>query len=230
MIKSAPYDSAAFGMPAWEIAEYTAATLAAADGMPGLQTIKVEPLADKALLQRHGFHYCDTLLATRAGAARLRPVAPRAGLTIARIDAGHADAAAALAICHGAFAHGRFHRDYQLPRAGADVRYDNWLRQLLAAGNVWGLYADGLLSGFIGHSGACLVLHAVAAECRGQGLAKHWWHLAASELFAAGHAEVTSSISAANVAIMNLYASLGFAFDHPQDVYHRIVPQAKEPT
>lgn len=221
--KPAPYDAAAFAMPAWELTEYSAAALAAADGQPGLQTIKVDPLADKALLQRHGFHYCDTLLATRATRARLRDVPPRAGLAIARIGADHPDAQAALAVCHGAFAHGRFHRDFLLERAGADRRYDDWLRQLLAAGNAWGLYADGVLSGFIAFSGASLVLHAVAPECRGKGLAKHWWHLAAMALFDAGHEEVTSSISAANVAVLNLYASLGFAFDAPQDVYHRIV-------
>jgi ribosomal protein S18 acetylase RimI-like enzyme len=223
MIKAAPYDAAAFGMAAWEVTEYSAAALAAADGHPGLQTIKVDPLADKALLQRHGFHYCDTLLGTRATRARLRDVPPRAGLAIARIDEHHPDAQGALAICHGAFAHGRFHRDFLLERAGADRRYDNWLRQLLAANSAWGLYADGALSGFIAFHGAFLVLHAVAPQCRGQGLAKHWWHRAASELFDAGHHEVTSSISAANVAVLNLYASLGFSFDAPQDVYHRII-------
>jgi hypothetical protein len=38
------------------------------------------------------------------------------------------------------------------------------------------------------------------------------------EVLAAGHAEVKSSISAANVAVLNLYASLGFSFRHPLDV------------
>lgn len=225
VLRPSPYDSAAFGIPAWEVLAYSPTALAAADAHAGLQTIKVDPLADKALLERHRFHYCDTLLATRATRDRLRDVPARAGIAIARIDARHADAAAALSICHGAFAHGRFQRDFMLERAGADRRYDNWLGQLLAAGDAWGLYADGQLAGFIGHAGACLVLHAVAPAFRGQGLARHWWHLAASALFEAGHAEVTSSISAANVAVLNLYASLGFAFAHPQDVYHRIVPE-----
>ncbi|AXA94081.1 GNAT family N-acetyltransferase [Massilia sp. YMA4] len=227
LVQPSPYDAAAFGMPAWEIVEYSAAALQAADSHPGLQTIKVDPLADKALLARHGFHYCDTLLATRASAARLRDVPASAGIAIERIDAHHADAAAVLAICHGAFAHGRFQRDFMLDRAGADRRYDSWLAQLLAAGNVWSLRADGAVAGFIGHHGASLVLHAVGASHRGRGLARHWWHLAASELFQAGHAEVSSSVSAANVAVLNLYASLGFAFDHPQDVYHRIAHQGQ---
>lgn len=218
-----PYDQAAFGMPAWELLAYTAPALRQADGTPGLQTIKVDPLADKALLHAHRFHYCDTLLATRARRASLRAPAPRPGLPVLTV-AADPDPEQTLAICHGAFVHGRFHRDFQLPRAGADLRYDNWLRQLLAAGAVYGLYRDGALAGFIGHHGPTLVLHAVAESCRGQGLAKYWWHQVASQLFDAGHDQVHSSISAANVAVLNLYASLGFSFDRPQDIYHRIVP------
>lgn len=220
----APYDAAAFGMPAWELAACTPEALRRADATPGLQTIKVDPLADKALLERHGFHYCDTLLGTRATPAQLRAPAPRAAGLPALHIALAPDPQRTLAICHGAFAHGRFHRDYALPRAGADLRYDNWLRQLLAAGTVYGLYRDGVLSGFIACHGAMLALHAVAPECRGQGLAKYWWHQAAEALFLAGQAEVRSSISAANLAVLNLYASLGFSFHHPQDIYHRIVP------
>eukprot|EP01032_Pedospumella_encystans_P002624 gene2624-3090_t len=53
-------------MPAWERAACTPEALRLADATPGLQTIKVDPLADKALLEQHGFHYCDTLLGTRA--------------------------------------------------------------------------------------------------------------------------------------------------------------------
>lgn len=223
LLTPAPYDAAAFGMPAWELAACTPEALRLADATPGLQTVKVDPLASKALLEQHGFHYCDTLLGTRAAPAQLRAPAPRPGLPGLHI-APDPDPERTLAICHGAFEHGRFHRDYALPRSGADLRYDNWLRQLLAAGTVYGLYRDGALSGFIGYHGATLVLHAVAAECRGQGLAKHWWHQAASALLQSGQPEVRSSISAANLAVLNLYASLGFSFDHPQDIYHRIVP------
>lgn len=224
MIKPAPYDAAAFGLPAWEV-EYTAEALRAADATPGLQTVRADPLTDKGLLAAHGFHYTDTLLATRATPAQLRCAAPRAGLHAAPIAADDAALAEqALAICDGAFAHGRFHRDFRLPRAGADLRYNNWLRQLLAAGGVHGLYAEGVLAGFIGCHGPAMVLHAIAPAWRGQGLARHWWQLVVQELFAAGHAEVRSSISASNVAVLNLYASLGFRFDQPQDIYHRLVP------
>jgi GNAT superfamily N-acetyltransferase len=219
LLAPSPYDQAAFGMPAWELREYSAAALALADATPGLQTIKVGPLADKRALHEHGFYYTDTLLETAASAKQLRPLEIPAHVSIARAF----DHEAALAICHGAFVHGRFHRDFQIDPAGADRRYDNWLRQLIAADQVFGLFAGGTLAGFIGYSGDTLVLHAVAPAFRGQGLSKYWWRLAIDALLADGRTQVTSSISAANLAVLNLYASLGFSFRHPQDIYHRIV-------
>jgi len=220
LIKQTPWDAAAFGMPTWELESGTEDALREADAAPGHQTIKVDPLADKAALHAHGFYYCDTLLATVGTAARLPTLAIPPGLRVSRT----VDHAAALAICHGAFAHGRFHRDFALPRDGADLRYDNWLRQLLDKGEVYGLYRNDELGGFIAASGNSLVLHAIAPAMRGQGLAKYWWHQVIADLFEQGHETVTSSISASNVAVLNLYASLGFSFQHPQDIYHRIVP------
>jgi ribosomal protein S18 acetylase RimI-like enzyme len=228
LLKAAPWDQAAFGMPAWELTEYSTAALDAADATPGHQTIKLDPLADKRALHERGFYYTDTLLETVAGREQLRPLKPLDGhnmSTAARIVAigREFELDAALAICHGAFAHGRFHRDFQIDPAGATLRYDNWLRQLAAAGQVYGLFAEGALAGFIGYHGNALVLHAVAPAYRGRGLAKYWWRQVIVELFNAGHPTVTSSISAGNMAVLNLYATQGFSFRHPQDIYHRIV-------
>jgi L-amino acid N-acyltransferase YncA len=219
LLTAAPWDQAVLGYPAWELREYSAAALALADATPGHQSIKVDPLADKRALHEHGFYYTDTLLETAAVPAQLRPLTVPDRLVIGR----QFDPEAMLAICHGAFAHGRFHRDFQVDPAAATLRYDNWLRQLIAAGQVYGLFADGRLGGFIGYSGDMLVLHAIAPAYRGQGLGKYWWRLAIDALLADGRTQVTSSISAANLAVLNLYASLGFSFRHPQDIYHRIV-------
>jgi len=112
------------------------------------------------------------------------------------------------------------------PRLLADLRYDNWLKQLLDARQVYGLYWQGVLAGFIGHSGNNLVLHALAEKYRGKGLVeilveRGVWRTAGNW---ASRSE--SSISAANLAAFNLYASLGFTFSHPQDVYHRMTTRA----
>lgn len=217
-IKPTPWDQAVFGMYCAELTEYSEAALQAALDMPGHYTLKVDPLADKALLQEYGFYYCDTLLEPHCEQSRLMATL-------------HHDAAITremvlddvLAICHGAFAHGRYHRDFNLPREAADLRYDNWLRQLHAAGQVYGLLWQNELAGFVGISGNNLVLHALAANQRGKGRAKFWWSAICAELFSAGHDEVKSSVSATNLAVVNLYASLGFRFRHPLDVYHRLV-------
>lgn len=210
---------AAFGMPTWELLEYSEAALQQAAQTAGHHTLKVDPLADKRLLHEYGFYYCDTLIEPRCDSARLR-TAQHPDAAISRV----LDVDRVMAICHGAFAHGRFHRDFNLSKSSADLRYDNWLRQLLEAQQVYGLYWQGTLAGFIGHSGNNLLLHALAEPYRGKGLSKYWWSAVCGELLELGHEEVKSSISAANLAVLNLYASLGFTFNNPQDIYHRLVP------
>lgn len=218
LIKATPWDTAAFGMPTWELLEYSAAALQQAAQTAGHHTLKVDPLADKRLLHECGFYYCDTLIEPYCNAVRLR-AAHHPDATISK----EVDTEQVLAICHGAFAHGRFHRDFNLPKAAADQRYDNWLEQLLGVQQVYGLYWQGELAGFIGYSGNNLVLHALAGKYRGKGLSKYWWSAVCSELLANGNEKVKSSISAANLAVLKLYASLGFSFNNPQDTYHRLV-------
>jgi L-amino acid N-acyltransferase YncA len=218
LIKPTPWDTSAFGMPTWELAEYSEKALQQVAQTVGHFTLKVDPLADKRLLQVYGFYYCDTLIEPHCNATRLRAVQrPEANIS------KDVDIEQALAICHGAFAHGRFHRDFNLSKDAADLRYDNWLKQLLEAELVYGLYWQGALAGFIGHNGNTLVLHTLAEQYRGKGWSKYWWSAVCGELLALGHDEVKSSISASNLAVLNLYASLGFSFNNPQDIYHRLV-------
>lgn len=216
-IKPTPWDAAALGLATWELSEYSEIALQMAIQTAGHHTIKVDPLADKRLLHEYGFYYCDTLIAPYCTAARLR-AASHQDATISR----QANTDQILEICDGAFAHDRFHRDFNLSNNTADMRYLNWLMQLLESRQVYGLYWQGQLAGFIGYSANRLVLHALAKEYRGKGLSKYWWSAVCHELLAQGHTEVKSSISASNLAVLNLYASLGFTFSKPQDVYHRI--------
>ncbi|MEO8330931.1 MAG: GNAT family N-acetyltransferase [Gallionella sp.] len=219
LAKATPWDTSAFGMPTWELTEYSERALQHAEQTAGHYTIRVDPLADKRLLNQYGFYYCDTLIEPRCKAARLRAVQhPEA--TISK----QVEAEQVLTICHGAFAHGRFHRDFNLPKAASDLRYDNWLRQLLEAGQVYGLYWQDGLAGFIAYSADSLVLHALAEQQRGKGRAKFWWSEVCTELLESGHEEIRSSISAANLGALNLYASLGFSFSNPQDIYHHMTP------
>lgn len=218
LIERTPWDSAALGCDTFELANASAEAMAQL-GAPGHYTVKVDPLSDKRILHENGFYYCDTLLEPYCGRERFAGAThPDATLT------REAPLADLLPICHGAFDHGRFHRDFRIRRELADRRYDEWLKQLHAAGKVHGLLHRGGLAGFIAAEGGKLVLHAVAQQHRGRGLARYWWTALCRELFAADHREVTSSISAANLAALNLYAALGFRFRNPSDVYHRMIP------
>jgi ribosomal protein S18 acetylase RimI-like enzyme len=70
-----------------------------------------------------------------------------------------------------------------------------------------------------------MVLHAVAREFRGRGLAKYLWSAACHHFFDVfGFEVLESSISAANLPVLNLYTSLGFRFRNCCDVYHLHVP------
>lgn len=218
-IKATPWDTAVFGMPTGELREYSAAALEEAVRTSGHLTLKVEPLADKRLLDENGFYYCDTLIEPHCNSVRLRSVRHPDAIISKEVD--HEQAAT---ICNGAFSHGRFHRDFNLPRSKSDLRYANWLKQLLEEQQVYGLYWQGNLAGFIGYRDNSLILHALAAQYRGRGLAKYWWSAVCNDILGNGHEIVRSSISATNLAVLNLYASLGFYFTNPLDIYHRLAP------
>ena len=216
-IKSSPWDSAVFGLDAYEITDSSRESLELAVRVPGHYTVRVDPLMSKQLLHEYGFYYCDTLIEPYCKAENF--------LAFDTVAAGmRRDVALKplLAICHGAFSHGRFHRDFNLPRVQADQRYDNWLAQLHGAGKVYGLLYQGELAGFIAVDGNRLVLHAIAESLRGRGLAKFLWTPICRALFDQGCNDLVSSVSVSNLAVVNLYATLGFRFRNPIDLYHRL--------
>lgn len=218
LIERTPWDCAALGLDAFELKAPTAEAMAEVRAA-GHYSVKVDPLSSKAILHRHGFYYCDTLIEPYCAAESLRPAAhPGAGFS--------RDAAleALLAVCRGAFRHGRFHRDFNVEPRLADQRYENWLRNLHGAGKVYGLLWHDELAGFIAHEGGKLVLHALGERHRGRGIAKYLWSPVCADLLEGGARELSSSISATNLAALNLYASLGFRFHNPLDVYHRVIP------
>lgn len=215
--KHSPWDSAVFGMDAYEITDLSLESMEMALRVSGHYTVRVDPLESKQLLYEYGFYYCDTLIEPYCTAEKFIAFDDLAVGMSQNIDLEPM-----LAICHGAFSHGRFHRDFNLSRDQADRRYDNWLAQLHEAGKVYGLQYQGELAGFIAVDGNRLVLHAIASSLRGRGLAKLFWTPVCRSLFEQGWNELVSSVSATNLAVVNLYATLGFRFRNPVDLYHRL--------
>jgi ribosomal protein S18 acetylase RimI-like enzyme len=216
-LRKTPWDANAFGIDTYEILAYTEESLQAIAGMPGHFTIKVDPLADKRLLHEYGFYYCDTLIEPHATREQFI-FYDKEGVSLAK----DVPLAELLAMVDGAFVYGRFHRDFAIDDSRADLRYANWLRQLYEQGNVWALMYHGELAGFFGYQQNKILLHALHDAYRGKGMAKYFWSQAIRRMFAEGHHELTSSISAANLAVLNLYTSLGFRFRHAVDVYHKM--------
>ncbi len=217
LIERTPWDCAALGCDAFELASASPEAMAQVKA-PGHYTVRVDPLASKEILQRNGFYYCDTLAEPYCTPSRLNASThPAAGFGLrSPLDP-------LLAICRDAFQHGRFHRDFNVERRLADLRYETWLRTLHAAGKVYGLTWEGETAGFIAHEGGKLVLHALGGKHRGRGIAKHLWSAVCADLVRNGASELSSSISIANTAALNLYASLGFRFRNSVDVYHRVI-------
>ncbi|HXH72023.1 MAG TPA: GNAT family N-acetyltransferase [Mariprofundaceae bacterium] len=218
LLRPTPWDSAVFGLPTFELVDASEAALLETGRQPGHYTVKVDPLADKRLLHQHGFYYCDTLI---------EPFCNRSLFIHHDSPDATIDPAIALekilTVCDHNFAFGRFHRDFNLDREAADRRYRQWLAQLHARGGAVGLLYQDEVVGFIAHEGGKLLLHALYPAWQGKGLAKHFWSPLCERLFAAGTDEISSSVSAGNVAVLNLYASLGFRFRHPVDIYHRLM-------
>ncbi len=181
----------------------------------GHYSVKIDPLASKALLHRYGFYYCDTLLEPRSRRGDLRAALhPKVRVTRA------ASWPKLRTISHGAFTHGRFHRDFAVPLAAAEKRYENWLQGLLRKKQVLCLYFGKDLAGFIACDGPKLALHALSRKYRGKGMAKYFWSAACLEQLKK-YPALSSSVSASNVAALNLYSSLGFRLSKAVDVYHR---------
>lgn len=214
-IEPTPWDESVFLLKTYEISKPSRDSMEAATRMPGHYTVKVDPLASKELLQQYGFYYCDTLIEPYCTREMFKSF-----VSCDAVAAQDASLESLLEICDGAFAHGRFHRDFNLSKAQADARYNNWLSQLHAAGKVFDLVYQREVIGFIAVNGASLVLHALASDRRGNGLAKYLWTPVCIKIFDSGVKEITSSVSASNVAVMNLYSRLGFRFRNPLDVYH----------
>jgi len=210
-----PWDSKVFGFDTYEVQAISRKSLEKAARLKGHFTVKLDPSRPNKLLRKYGFYYCDTLVKPFCTERQFKFFKNKK----AALDRT-ADVDDLVAISHGAF-HGRFHRDFNIKKPLADLRYDNWLRELYKKHGAFGLMYGNKLAGFFAFSGNTICLHALGKKYRGKGLAKYLWSVALRELFNMGHRELVSSISTFNVPVLNLYSSLGFRFREPLDIYHR---------
>jgi RimJ/RimL family protein N-acetyltransferase len=216
-----PWDSRALGIDTYEIIYESTEQLKQSlhqiqqENKAGHYTVKIDPLASKRILHEFGFYYCDTMVEPYCTVEFFIPHV-KEGIELSQ----KVDFQTLLNICHGAFIHDRFHKDFNIERHLADIRYDLWLKDLWEAKQVFGLMYFDEVVGFWGFSKNKIVLHAMSERYRGKGLSKYFWSCACQALFEKKYTELVSSISISNLAVLNLYASLGFRFRRPVDVYH----------
>ncbi|MFC4618825.1 GNAT family N-acetyltransferase [Camelliibacillus cellulosilyticus] len=214
-----PWDRRVFGIDTYEITTVTDERLERLSQKPGHFSVRVPPLFPKRILHETGFYYCDTLIEPYCQKKHFKDFHDD------RAEAGrNLDPDQAVPFCRKAFQYDRFHRDFNLDKAKADERYEQWMRAIAQKGALIGLWFEKKLAGFFACEGSQIRLHALGPDFRGKGLAKYLWSAACRQLFAEGYEELSSSVSAANLAIVNLYRSLGFSFRHPVDIYHKYNP------
>lgn len=217
---STPWDSRVFGLDTFEIIDPSreAFDLVFSNYKLGHYTVKVDPLFSKKLLHDYGFYYCDTLIEPYCASNHF-VFFKKEGIGICSSPS----IKDLIKICHGAFVHGRFHRDFNIDKNLADIRYDLWLKDIYDSQNILVLTYYDEVVGFWGFSKNRILLHALSEEYRGRGMGKYFWSIACRELFSSGYNELISSISISNIRALNLYCSLGFRFRNPLDVYHLLL-------
>ncbi|PZV12600.1 MAG: GNAT family N-acetyltransferase [Leptolyngbya sp.] len=219
-VRFTPWDSRALGLDTFEILTCSEEVfrLIVQNAAPGHYTVRVDPLSSKKALHECGFYYCDTLI---------EPFCDLESFIDFQHDNVHLSTSTPIedliSISANAFFNGRFHRDFNIDKSLADLRYTLWLKDIHHSKSVFGLMYYETLAGFWGYSENKIVLHALGSDFRGKGLSKYFWSAACRELFQQGHSELVSSISFSNTPALNLYISLGFKFRNSYDLYHLMI-------
>lgn len=236
--RQVPWDAAVFGYPVAQIH-----TLVLTDPMAAMSAyqrfqrwldaagvrivscrLAHERLPESMFLEANGFRFIEMVLHPLFTELRVLDL-PADDLAIA--PAAETDIPALQAIALDAFQHERFHVDPRLAATLGDLRYARWV------GNSWNHPQQVLLKITDGERlvGMFIVeysdsgdvywhLTAIAPRFQGQGYGLRVWRAMLRRHQTDGHERVTTTISVRNVAVLNLYAKLGFRFAPPEMTFH----------
>ncbi|WP_164667922.1 GNAT family N-acetyltransferase [Virgibacillus doumboii] len=216
-LRETPWDKRNFNIDTYEVLSPTEEALKETNKYDGHYTIKVQPLENPELLLNHGFYYMDTLIEPECKKENLQ-VFNKEGISISN----DYEPSEINRIAEEAFIHGRFHRDFNIPNNLADLRYRNWVKDLQEKNLIFALMYEGDTAGFFAYENDKVLLLGIKEEYRSRGLAKAYTSQGCAEQFKLGYSELRTSISAANVASLNLFYSLGFRLKNTVDVYHKL--------
>jgi ribosomal protein S18 acetylase RimI-like enzyme len=179
-----------------------------------------EGVADASRLADAGFRVVDTALTFTAAAGDI-PMDDGASLRLATPD----DRAAVAAMARDGFRFSRFHLDPHIPPALAGRIKAAWAENFFAGRRGDAMIVasvDGAVGGFLqllklGNDRLIIDLIAVAARCRGRGVARAMIGRAARTMAAV---ELIVGTQAANTPSVRLYEGLGFRLTSAQLVLH----------
>jgi ribosomal protein S18 acetylase RimI-like enzyme len=181
-------------------------------------------LRESMFLEEQHFRFVEMVLHPRLDRLAQREL-PEDTLVIAKAE--ESDLAAIEAIAERAFGYERYHMDHRLDPLLADKRYSRWVRNSFSHPRQQLLKIhDGahLIAFFIveindeGH--AYWHLTAVAREWQGRGYGRRVWQAMLRRHRNEGVEYVSTTISARNIPVLNLYARLGFGFLPPEMTFH----------
>lgn len=224
-LRSTPWDKRNFHIDTYEVTEYTEEALKETNQKDGHYTIKVDPMKDTELLYHYGFYHMETMIEPVCRKQDLQ-IINREGITISK----DYEKDAILEIAENVFASGRFHRDFHIPSSMADKRYRNWVKDLQEQDLIIALYYQNELAGFYGYENDKVLLLGMNNSFRGMGLTQAFTSQSCKFHFDLGYDQLRTSISAANLASLNVFIRLGFKLRHTTDVYHKLTGPAPEET
>ena len=187
-------------------------------------------LKESLFLESYGFRFIEMLL--HPVLERLESVAiPDQGLSVT--PATPSDLDGILMIAESAFTNERFYIDPRLPRNYSHQRYGRWARSALDHPQQKLLKIvdnDTLVAFFVveevDSQSAYWHLTAVSPIHHGKGYGYRTWLSVLRHHQKTGLRRVSTSISARNSAVLNLYSKLNFRFEHPEMTFHWIRGEA----
>jgi hypothetical protein len=184
-----------------------------------------------SLLLQAGFTYVDFCLLTTL--SKLLPESlPKSRFAVR--PAKSRDHKAIYQISGSAFQFGRYHSDPYFPRELANRRYVQWMRNALESSDpenlVFVLASPEKVFGFM-H----VVIRCCDADLRlgavvpGSSLGHFLYSETLRAVSGLGATSASTTVSAANVAVLNIYSALGFRFSRPEVVLHWRLSHATGP-
>jgi len=179
----------------------------------------------KASITCLGFSFVDfNLRPTLNGLQRVKLPESHTALRQAEVE----DRPSITDLAGRAFQHGRYHADSRFPQRLADLRYQQWINKALGGNHpsdrVYVMGGLGMVEGFyhvtIDGITADLRLAAVVPGLQGTTAGVNLYVGVLHALKGLGIRRATTSVSAANTRVINVYSALGFSFSNPEVIYH----------